>query len=39
MTPEKLRGGVLIACWLILCLEWLAAVTWLIWHQNEEDKK
>ena len=37
MTPEKLQGGILIACWLILCLEWSVAVLGAIWHQNKED--
>ena len=37
MTAEKLRGGLLIACWLILCIEWGIAVLGLIWWQNRED--
>lgn len=37
MTAEKLQGGLLIACWLILCIEWVIAVLGLIWRQNEEE--
>ena len=37
MTAEKLQGGLLIACWLILCIEWFIAVLGLIWRQNEEE--
>lgn len=37
MTAEKLQGGLLIACWLILCIEWFIVVLGLIWRQNEEE--
>ena len=37
MTAEKLRGGLLVACWLILCFMWFGAVLGLIWRHNEED--
>lgn len=36
MTAEKLQGGLLVACWLILCFMWFWAVLGLIWQQNEE---
>lgn len=36
MTAEKLHGGLLVACWLILCIEWFIAVLGLILRQNEE---
>ena len=37
MTPDRLRGGLLVVCWLILWLNIFVAVLGLLWRHFEED--